>query len=263
MGLPRSRGRSARRCAVPPRPSARDGVAGRYGSGCDGPAGAGGLRATFSRPGPIGGSASSWQLAVPEGVTLESLRVARATSGFGGPPVPGDAQWYRAQTSSAEIESAALDDASDLPLDGELSVAPAAGRFLRPRRGLRTARGGDMRFFRRPERSGVDISAVALGVRDGAPPIGVVGGVQSPTAGTLRLLLSASDAGLGLANAEASLDGHTTTFVRLGAAACPERPSPGATIDLPLAWRIAPKPSRGSPSRSRWGRTARTGCASR
>ncbi len=61
---------------------------------------------------------------------------------------------------------------------------------------------------------------------DATPPSGAVGGVGSPAAGTLQLLLWASDTGLGLANAEASLDEHTT-FVRLGSGACPEHPSGG------------------------------------
>lgn len=61
---------------------------------------------------------------------------------------------------------------------------------------------------------------------DTAPPTGAVAGLRNPASGTLKLQLSASDSGWGLANAEAVLDG-TTTFVRLGTGACPEHPLSG------------------------------------
>ncbi len=48
----------------------------------------------------------------------------------------------------------------------------------------------------------------------------------SPASGTLTLSLYASDTGLGLANAEATLDGQSA-FVRLGSGSCPEHPAPG------------------------------------
>ena len=67
----------------------------------------------------------------------------------------------------------------------------------------------------------------ALGAPDATRPTGSVTGLSSPASGTLELFLRASDAGFGLANAEAQLDGSAPTFVRLGSGACPERPSPG------------------------------------
>ena len=209
-----------------------DGLASTYGQGCEGPAGAGGLLATFSRPDPAGGSTAYWQLRVPAGVTLDSLQIARTTSGFGGAPLSGDPQWYEAETSSMSIESASL-EAGDAPLGGELSVAPATGEYVRLSVGC--ALPGSERCASSPNGTvGVEISSVALGVLDSAPPVGVVDGVQSPVAGTLRVLLDASDLGLGLAGAEASIDEQTSAFVRLGGGSCPEHPSASATIDLPL-----------------------------
>ncbi len=71
---------------------------------------------------------------------------------------------------------------------------------------------------------------------DEAPPTGAVEGVRSPLepGESLQLLLYAYDSGPGLANAEASIDGHTVAFVRLGTGSCPEHPSSSGTIELPL-----------------------------
>jgi hypothetical protein len=70
-----------------------------------------------------------------------------------------------------------------------------------------------------------------------APPTGAVEGVRSPLepGESLQLLLYAYDSGPGLANAEASIDGHTVAFVRLGTGFCPEHPSSSGTIEPPLA----------------------------
>jgi hypothetical protein len=69
-----------------------------------------------------------------------------------------------------------------------------------------------------------------------AAPTGAVEGVRSPLepGESLQLLLYAYDSDLGLANAEASIDGHTVTFVRLGTGSCPEHPSSSGTIEPPL-----------------------------
>jgi hypothetical protein len=215
--------------------AAGDGLASTYGRGCEGPSGTGGLQATFSQPDPAGGSAASWQLPVPTGVTLQSLRFARATTGFGPTPVSGDPQSYEAGTSTTTIESASL-ESSDPPLSGEVSVAPIAGEYVNFSVGCALAESESCASPPPPNGTvGVQISSIALGVQDSTPPTGEVAGVQSPVAGgaTEQLLLDASDTGLGLATAEATLDGHTVTVVRLGSGACPERPSPSATIDLP------------------------------
>jgi hypothetical protein len=69
-----------------------------------------------------------------------------------------------------------------------------------------------------------------------AAPTGAVEGVRSPLepGESLQLLLYAYDLGPGLANAEASIDGQTVTFVRLGTGFCPEHPSSSGTIEPPL-----------------------------
>ncbi|MGA9316335.1 MAG: hypothetical protein WBV77_17115, partial [Solirubrobacteraceae bacterium] len=57
-----------------------DGRTATYGDGCN-EAGddTGGLAATFSDPDPAGRSLALWQLNVPSGVALESLRIKRET----------------------------------------------------------------------------------------------------------------------------------------------------------------------------------------
>lgn len=68
--------------------------------------------------------------------------------------------------------------------------------------------------------------AVAFGAPDASPPTGTLAGLRASASGTLELQLSASDAGDGLANAEATLD-TASAFVRLGSGSCPEHPTPG------------------------------------
>jgi hypothetical protein len=220
-----------------------DGRTATYGDGCtEGGDDTGGLAATFSDPDPAGRSLALWQLDVPSGVALESLRIKRETTGFGGAPVSGSPQIYEASTSSGVVESTALDESSDAPLSGEL-VAPSlsgpssvSGRYVSA--SVSCALGGGERCAADPNGTvGVEVSSIALGVRDESPPSGSVEGVRSPLVPGEALELSlndVSDAGLGLANAEALIDGHEVAFVRLGSGACPERPASSATIDLPL-----------------------------
>jgi hypothetical protein len=223
-----------------------DGRTATYGDGCkEGGDHTGGLVATFSDPDPAGRSLALWQLNLPSGVALESLRIKRETTGFGGAPVSGSPQIYEVSTSSGSsgvVESTALNESSDAPLDGEL-VAPSvsgpssvSGRYVSA--SVSCALGGGERCAADPNGTvGAEVSSIALGVRDESPPSGSVEGVQSPLepGEALELLLNdVSDAGLGLANAEALIDGHEVAFVRLGSGACPERPASSATIDLPL-----------------------------
>jgi hypothetical protein len=232
-----------------------DGRATGYGNGCEGPAGTGGLTATFSRPDPAGGSVAAWRLDVPSGVVLGEVRIVRATSGFGGTQVSGDPQMYEAATSSTMLELAALDQPSDVPLGGELSVSGVTGRFVRV--GVRCEVLGGQRCAAPPEAGatvGVEVSSVALGVLDGSPPVGAVEGVRSPVESgeTIMLLLEASDTGLGLAGAEASIDGRRAAFARLGAGACPEHPASDASVDLPLGVTGCPKSVSNVPLAVSW-----------
>jgi hypothetical protein len=217
--------------------ASREGRAGTYERGCEGPVGTGGLAATFSSPHPEGGSIASWQLYLPARVTLDSLRIARSTTGFDGTSVSGDPQVYEAATSSGEVvEHAALDEPGiDQPLSGELLAPSVTGRYVSV--GVSCALLGGESCAAPPSGTiGVDVSSLALGVLDEASPSGAVEGVRGPLepGESLQLLLYANDTGLGLANAEASIDGQRVAFVRLGAGSCPEHPSSSATIELPL-----------------------------
>jgi hypothetical protein len=213
-----------------------DGTAAPYAGGCNGQESAlsdGGLQATFSRPDPAGTSGASWRLAVPSGVSLDSLAVQRATTGFGGAQQLGDPQAYTAQTSAGVLETARLDDASDVPLAGQLVSDSASGDHVSlgvscalddASRCAAPASGGTV---------GVDIGSIALTVTDPSPPTGAVGGLQDPASGALSLSIAASDAGLGLSAATATLDGSETSSVPLGPASCSDLSAPGPEIDLP------------------------------
>ncbi|HEY1687295.1 MAG TPA: hypothetical protein VGF95_00355 [Solirubrobacteraceae bacterium] len=58
------------------------------------------------------------------------------------------------------------------------------------------------------------------GSGSGEPPAGAVGGVSDPAAGTLKLSLEASDEGLGLLSASASLQGAPTVTASFGGEPC-------------------------------------------
>ena len=214
-----------------------DGIVTTYGAGCSAPASAiadGGVRAAFTRVDPSGDSAASWRFDVPGGVTLVGARLARRTTGFGGAPVSGGGQSYATATSSGTLERASVEDASNVPLDGVLDADLADGTWVRL--GVLCVKaqlercapaGGDA--------LGIEASSIALRVSDGTPPRGAVGGVSSPAVGTLSLSLFATDAGLGLASARATLDGALVAQADLGGPTCAELSPQDATIDLPAA----------------------------
>ncbi|HEX4344803.1 MAG TPA: hypothetical protein VHZ31_04515 [Solirubrobacteraceae bacterium] len=215
--------------------SSGDAVTTTYGSGCAAPApalGDGGLRAAFTRPDPSGGSQALWRVDVPAGVTLEAVHMTRRTSGFGGAPVLGGGQSYVTQTSSQTLESASVEDASNVALDGALDADPADGGYVRF--GVLCAKAPSARCGA-PSATPIaaEAGAIALRVRDDQPPRGAVGGLSTPAAGTLDLTLLATDAGLGLASAQVTLDGTPVFTADLGGASCAELSPQDATIDLP------------------------------
>jgi hypothetical protein len=61
---------------------------------------------------------------------------------------------------------------------------------------------------------------------DTTAPTGAVAGVRDPASGTLQLLLYATDAGAGLASAEATLDGDSASFAQLAGSSVSGVPLP-------------------------------------
>jgi hypothetical protein len=213
-----------------------DGAAETFAAGCGAAAGAlddGGLRAAFTRADPLAGSVASWQAPLPEGVTVSRVALARRTRGFGGTPVPGGAQRYVAETAGGALEAASVEDATNAPLDGTADLAAAGGRYLRF--GLSCAAAAPQRCAA-PSTTplAVEVGAVTVRVDDAQAPRGAVGGLASPASGTLALTVRASDAGLGLARAEASLDGVVAASATLGGAACADLSPGDPAVDLPL-----------------------------
>jgi hypothetical protein len=224
-----------------------DGVVSSYGQGCASQVASiedGGLGATFSRADPRGGSVAAWQMSVPSGVVLQSVRLARMTTGLGGPPIPGDPQIYAAQTSSMALESSAL-NGSNTALTGVSIVDPAQGDWVRL--SVTCQLPGQDRCSAPPSGTvGGDFSSVALTIDDSNPPRGAVSGLRSPAAGVLSLSLSASDVGLGLARARATLDGQTKATAVLAGPSCGDLSPASATIDLPLG-ATCPLSASGAP----------------
>jgi hypothetical protein len=214
--------------------SSGDGVVGSYGTGCSAPVGAladGGLRAAFTRPDPSGLSQASWRVDVPNGVTLQAARLARRTSGFGGAPVLGGGESYVADTSAGPLEDTSVEDGSNVALDGTLDSDPASGGYVRF--GVTCTKGPAARCSS-PSSTPIAVEAgsIALRVSDSEAPRGALGGLSSPAAGTLALSLFATDAGLGLASVQATLDGALVAVADLGGASCAELSPQDSQIDL-------------------------------
>ncbi|WP_035128012.1 hypothetical protein [Conexibacter woesei] len=170
-----------------------DGVIGQVGAGCAGP-GDGGVRATFTRPDPSGGSFARWRLDVPAGVAVSGVRLARSVFGdFGGTTLEDGGAAFGVRCEAAPDARCA---ASSVP--------------------------------------GIDVSSVQVDVVDDAAPRGAVGGVVSPAAGKLSLSVRATDAGLGLARATALLDGAEVASTDLGGASCADLSPGDAHVDLPV-----------------------------
>jgi hypothetical protein len=204
-------------------------------TGCDDtvdPSSDQGLSASFSRPDPAAGSIALWQLAVPAGTTLNDVSAQRATAGFGGAVQPSDPQAYSLWTSDSLLESSSLADASDTPLSGPL-YAPATGAQVQLRVSCAAYAGSGCAAPSGGGTVGVDFSSIALNVTDSSVPQGAVGGVQSVVAGSLNLIVDATDSGLGLYSLNASLDGQTVASAQLGGVSCTDL-STGSVIDLPL-----------------------------
>ncbi|HWI71559.1 MAG TPA: hypothetical protein VNT55_06365 [Baekduia sp.] len=213
-----------------------DGGAETFAGGCGTAAGAlddGGLRAAFTRADPSAASAARWQAELPAGLAVSQVELLRRTGGFGGTPVPDGAQRYVAETAAGLLEASSVEDATNAPLDG-VAAFPTTGRSY-VRFGLSCGSTSSGRCTA-PSATplSVDVGAVAVTVSDPDPPRGAVGGVSSPASGTLMLNVRATDAGIGLASAQASVDGVVVAATGLGGPGCGDLSPADPAIDLPL-----------------------------
>ena len=71
-------------------------------------------------------------------------------------------------------------------------------------------------------------------VDDADAPRGAVGGIVTPASGTVTLSVRATDAGVGLARAEATVDGVVVAAAPLGGSGCTDLSPGDAAVDLPL-----------------------------
>lgn len=87
----------------------------------------------------------------------------------------------------------------------------------------------------------VALVAVAMSLAvapDTVPPNGAVGGVTSYAAGTMQLSVQATDAGLGLSRAAATLDGSHAVGARFGDGTCVETPDEAAGTGCPAVGSV-------------------------
>jgi hypothetical protein len=216
--------------------SSGDGVYTSYGTGCDGQAARlvdGGLLAEFARPDPAAGSSADWRVSVPAGTTLDSVALDRMTSGFGGPPQPGDPLIYQVSTSTGGLESTSLGDGTDVPLSGSAEFPAASGEDV----SFGVSCGATAAARCAASSVGpvsVKASSLALTVTDDAAPDVAVGGVSDPSAGVLPVSLTATDHGLGLESATATLAGEPPVTIDLGGPSCAPISSSTTAINLPL-----------------------------
>ena len=187
-----------------------------------------GATASFSRPDPIGGSTAGWRIDVPAAATLRHVRMARSTRAARGPVAAGVAQQYQLRTQSGVLESASLfESGSDLM---GVFAAPADGAFVSVEASC--DRTPDQRCSAASAGS-VSVGSLAVEVEDSEAPRGTVAGVQSPVGGTLQLAVTASDGGVGLATATATIDGRPATQLRLGTETCTDLSGLDPALDLP------------------------------
>jgi hypothetical protein len=208
-----------------------DGVSDLVGGGCGSALGDGGLRAAFTRPDPAAGSAAGWRAELPAGVAVSAVRLVRRTSGFGGAPVPGGGQRYAAATAGGVLESSSVEDGTNAALDGTAVFQAAGGGFVSA--GVSCA-AADRCAAPSATPVGVDVDALAVTADDGDAPRGAVGGIVTPASGTVTLSVRATDAGVGLARAEATLDGAVVAAAPLGGTGCTDLSPDDAAVDLPL-----------------------------
>lgn len=252
MGLSRSRWSTARRRPVRSAPI-RDGLLGTSGCQSTFDPGAGeadALSASFdpSVESPRPGSRAGWTLDLPDGVTLQAVSLYRQTLNFGGGSslqnsgdIPDDGLTYLASAGSGTLESGTLADgdgavagSATFPANGsfvnvDLYCDPASPNCEEP---VPAAFPVDL-MGPAVETVGLELSSVALVVTDDAPPEAAVSGVASPSAGVLGLGLTATDPGLGLASASASVDGTTVASTTFQSGGCAPL-SGGAGLNLAL-----------------------------
>ncbi|WP_027005274.1 hypothetical protein [Conexibacter woesei] len=208
-----------------------DGTADLVGGGCADALGDGGLRAAFTRPDPATGSAAGWRAELPAGVAVSEVRLVRRTSGFGGAPVLGGGQRYAAATAGGVLESGSVEDGTNAALDGAVAFPAPGGGFVSA--GVSCA-AADRCAAPSATPLGVQVDALAVTMDDADAPRGAVGGIVTPASGTVTLSVRATDAGIGLARAEATVDGVVVAAAPLGGAGCTDLSPGDAAVDLPL-----------------------------
>ena len=204
-----------------------------YGGGCDAEGGLadGGALATFDPPASPAPSnaAAGWRVDVPIGTTLAGVSLDRATLGFG-TQLPGDDFSYTASVPGTVLETASLAQGTG-PLSGAVSFA-TSGNEVDLELSCGAAPGASC--AQPPGSVGLELSSLGLTVTDSEPPLVAVSGVDSPVSGPLPLLVTATDGGLGLASATATLDGQTVASVTFGGASCAPLASGDGEMNLPL-----------------------------
>lgn len=210
---------------------------------------------------PRPGSRAGWTLDVPSGVTLQAVTLYRQTVNFAGgsslqnsADVPDDGLTYLASAGSGTLESGTLAD-GDGAVAGSATF-PASGSFVNVALYCDPVLGnceepipaGFPVDLMGPavETVGLKLSSVALVGTDDAPPEAAVSGVASPAAGVMSLGLTATDPGLGLASASASVDGTTVASTTFQSGGCVplsssgglnlalDAPCPASVSDVPL-----------------------------
>ncbi|HET6509054.1 MAG TPA: hypothetical protein VFG42_19830 [Baekduia sp.] len=194
---------------------------------CDGGAP---LVASFSRPDPAGGSTAGWRADVPNGTTLTGAQLVRTIVPATAPYADGTPQRYRLRSSLATLESVNLLDAWATP-PGAFGAAASGGWVAA---GVECARPAGERCGA-GSAGAVRVDALVLEVDDADAPSGSVGGVVSPARGALSLTVNAADAGVGVARAQALLDGQPASEVALDDRCADLDGGATAEPDLPLA----------------------------
>jgi hypothetical protein len=211
-------------------------MTGTLGAGCDADGtdvDQGGLHGALT-PGtddarPEGASEASWTLPRPPDVTLKAVSILRRTTSPGDAPAGDGPQEYTLTTSNATLESATQG------VDGEFTAAtPAGGDYVKV--AVTCTAAIHMHCGGAP--IGFDVQHVAMTVTDAKPPYAAAG-VSGDVSGRASIFLQANDVGVGLARADAFVDGRLVDTKPFDDA-CTELSPGDGTADLALGATCPP-----------------------
>jgi hypothetical protein len=204
-----------------------------FGDGCAAGQSQGGGLTLGLKDAPAGMDKAQLMMRVPENTLLQQVELQRTTHGFGVTGSTTPIKYVAATSSRGAFETLTLDQ-PNLTFDETFTLPPT------------TDDSGDVVTLtldcdQAPScasspngPTSVDFQRAGLQVDDSASPYAAIGGWTNPAANTLNLDVEATDKGVGLTKAEASLDGVVVASQGFGGTECTELTPDDTEVDLPI-----------------------------